>query len=139
LLIEDDIEQAKNLKLILCAFEKLSGLNINFHKSELFCLGEASSRAHCYRQIFECREGSFPFKYLGIPMNQQKITNKDWCQIEERFQRKLSSWKGKLLSMGGRLVLINSILTSLPIFMLSFFRISKGVLKKLDYYRSRYF
>jgi hypothetical protein len=33
--------------------------------------------------------------------------------------------------MGGRLVLINSILTSLPMFMLSFLRIPKGVLKKL--------
>ena len=36
-------------------------------------------------------------------------------------------------------MLINSILTSLPMFMLFFFRIPKGVLKKLDYYRSRFF
>jgi hypothetical protein len=28
-----------NLKLVLGAFEKLSGLKINFHKSELFCFG----------------------------------------------------------------------------------------------------
>jgi hypothetical protein len=32
-----DLEQAKNLKLLLCAFEQLSGLKINFHKSEVFC------------------------------------------------------------------------------------------------------
>ena len=44
-----------------------------------------------------------------------------------------------MLSLGGRLVLINSILSSLPMFMLSFFRVPKGVLKKLDYYRSRFF
>lgn len=36
-------------------------------------------------------------------------------------------------------MLINSVLSSLPMFMMSFFRIPKGVLKKLDYYRSRYF
>jgi magnesium-transporting ATPase (P-type) len=59
--------------------------------------------------------------------------------IEERFQKKLSSWKGKLLSVGERLVLINLILSSLPMFMLSFFKIPKGMLKKLDYYRSRFF
>jgi hypothetical protein len=41
--------------------------------------------------------------------------------------------------LGGRLVLINSGLSSLPMFMMSFFRIPKGVLKKLDYYRSRFF
>jgi hypothetical protein len=34
-----DLEKAKNLKLLLCAFEWLSGLKINFHKSEFFCFG----------------------------------------------------------------------------------------------------
>jgi hypothetical protein len=41
LFMEHDLEQAKNIKLLLCAFEKLSRLKINFHKSELFCYGEA--------------------------------------------------------------------------------------------------
>jgi hypothetical protein len=39
--MEHDLEQAVNLKLLLCAFENLSGLKINFHKSVLFCYGEA--------------------------------------------------------------------------------------------------
>jgi hypothetical protein len=52
-------------------------------------------------------------------------------KISEEAQ-KLSSWKGKFLSSGGRLVLINSVLSSLPMSMMSFFRISKGVLEKLD-------
>ena len=112
---------------------------INFHKSKLFCLGQAKANVTEYIHLFGCREGSFPFKYLGIPMSHQKLTSKGRSQIEEKFQKKLSSWKGKLLSVGGRLVLINSVFSSLPMFMLSFFRIPKGVLKKLDYYRSRFF
>jgi hypothetical protein len=51
----------------------------------------------------------------------------------------VSCWKGKILSVGGRLVLINSILSGLPMFMLSFFEIPKGVLKKLEYFRSWFF
>jgi hypothetical protein len=39
--LDHDIEKAKNLKLLLCAFEKLSGLKINFYKSEIFCFGQA--------------------------------------------------------------------------------------------------
>ena len=35
-----------------------------------------------------------------------------------------------MLSVGGRLILINSILCSLPMFMLSFFEISKGVFEE---------
>jgi hypothetical protein len=41
LFFDHDIEQAKNLKLLLGTFEKLSGLKINFHKSELFFFGQA--------------------------------------------------------------------------------------------------
>ena len=45
LFMEHDIEKGRNLKLILSAFERLSGLKINFHKSELFCFGEAQAEA----------------------------------------------------------------------------------------------
>jgi hypothetical protein len=69
-------------------------------------------------------------------MNHVKLSNKDWTCIEERFQNKLYSWKEKLLSVSRRLVLINSVLTSLAMFMVSFFEIPRGVLQKLDYYRS---
>jgi hypothetical protein len=34
--MENNLEKALNMKLILCIFEELSGLKINFHKSEIF-------------------------------------------------------------------------------------------------------
>jgi hypothetical protein len=40
LFMEHNLQQAVNMKLLLCAFEKLSGLKINFHKSELFYYGK---------------------------------------------------------------------------------------------------
>jgi hypothetical protein len=57
-------------------------------------------------------------------MNTRKLSNRDWQEIENRIEKRLSGWKGKILSTGGRLVLINSVLSSLPMFMLSFFEIS---------------
>ena len=65
--------------------------------------------------------------------------NVDRKRVEERFEKRLSSWKGKHLSTGGRLTLLNSVLSSLPMYTMSFFAIPKGVLKKLDYFRSRFF
>jgi hypothetical protein len=41
--------------------------------------------------------------------------------------------------VGGRLVLINSVLTSMVLFMLSFFEVPKGVLEKIEYYMSQFF
>ncbi len=44
LFMENDIDEANNLKMVLGAYEKLSGLKINFHKSEMFCFGKAKER-----------------------------------------------------------------------------------------------
>jgi hypothetical protein len=50
----------------------------------------------------------------------------------------ISSWK-KLLSLEGRLILINSILNNMILYIISFFMFSKGVLQWLDYFELRYF
>jgi hypothetical protein len=112
---------------------------INFYKSELFCYIAAKQIELEYSQIFGCEQGKFPFKYLGIPMHHRKLSNLDRKEVEERFQKMLNSWKGKLLLVGGCLVLIISVLTSLSMFMLSFFEVSREILKRLDFYRFRFF
>jgi hypothetical protein len=72
-------------------------------------------------------------------MHHRQLLNSEWRKVEEQFQQKLSCWKAKYLSYGGRLVLLNSILSSLPMFMMSFFEIPKGVFENLDHFTSRFF
>jgi hypothetical protein len=55
--MEHDLEKARNLKLILAAFEQLSCLKINFHKSELFCFNEAHDSVDDYAELFGCGQG----------------------------------------------------------------------------------
>jgi hypothetical protein len=86
--LDHDLELAKNMKLLLCVFEQLSGLKINFYKSEIFCFGQAKDCEIQYSQLFGCKIGAFPFKYLGIPMHYRKLSNRDWKQVEERFEKK---------------------------------------------------
>jgi hypothetical protein len=74
LFMEHDLVKATNLKLILSAFEKLSGLKINFHKSELFCFGEAIDDANLYAKLFGCGLGCFPIIYLGILIHHRRLT-----------------------------------------------------------------
>jgi hypothetical protein len=49
------MEKAKNLKVLLCAFENLSGLKINFYKSEMYYFGEAKEAKEQSSAIFGCR------------------------------------------------------------------------------------
>ena len=65
--MEHDLAEARNMKLVLCLFEQLSGLEINFHKSELFCFGRANEEQEAYKQLFGCELGALPFTYLVYP------------------------------------------------------------------------
>jgi retron-type reverse transcriptase len=60
LFIDDDLQKAKGLKIVLSAFEKFSGLKINFHKSEMFCFGETRDKSENFVHLFGCKEGEFP-------------------------------------------------------------------------------
>jgi hypothetical protein len=53
-LLEHDLEKAKNMKLLL-AFEQVSGLKINYHKSELFCFGLIAEVEEQYHLLFGCK------------------------------------------------------------------------------------
>jgi hypothetical protein len=139
LFMEHDLEKAQNLKLILLAFVQLSGLKINFHKSELFCFGEAQDDVNKYTDLFVCGHGQFPMRYLGISIHYWRLTLTEWKLVEERLQKYLSSLKDKLLSLGGRRILINLVLSNMMLHMISFFLLPKAVLRKMDYYRSIFF
>ena len=83
--MEHDLKKARNLKLILSALKKLSGLKINFHKSELFCFGEAQDDAALYAELFGCGQCQFPISYLGIPIHHRRLTLAELKHVEERL------------------------------------------------------
>jgi hypothetical protein len=105
------------MKIVLCIFEQLSGLKINFNKSELYCFGREKDLETEHKVLFGCDIGSLPFRYLGIPIHFRKLANGEWKPVEDRFEKKLSCWAGKMLSYGHHLTLINYVLTSLPMFL----------------------
>lgn len=46
--------------------------------------------------------------------------------------KKLALWKGKMLSIGGRITLIKSSLSNLPLYFMSLFPIPKKVIEKIN-------
>lgn len=86
-LLQDDVDSARNLKFILCAFEQISGLSINFHKSQLFLFGNAVEKAFIYQDIFTCEIGEVPFKYLGLLVSDIRIRNKHWKIVTEKRRK----------------------------------------------------
>jgi hypothetical protein len=81
--------------------------------------------------FLNCIKGSLPFKYLGLPVgaNPRRISTLDPVVLSLR--KKLNSWGNKHISFGGRIVLINSVLNSIPIYFLSFMKMPAQVIKKI--------
>jgi hypothetical protein len=71
--MEHNLEKARNVKLILSAFEQLLGININFHKSIFFCVGDAKDEAALYAELFGCGHGQIPIRYLGILIHYRRL------------------------------------------------------------------
>jgi hypothetical protein len=74
-------------------------LKINFHKSEVFCFWEASQVIEIYVDIFSCPIKSIPMKYLGLPIDNKRLSKTQWG-IEEKLEKKLEVWRRRFLSMG---------------------------------------
>jgi hypothetical protein len=119
------------IKAILRSFELVSGLKVNFHKSNLFGLNLERRFMEAASNFLSCKVGAIPFKFLGIPVGANPRSCKTWQPILDLMEKRLAKWKGKHLSIGGRVVLINSVLSSLPLYFFSFFKAPKKIIQEI--------
>ena len=84
-------DQPMYLGGILTWFKAILGLRINLNKSEIILVG----RVNVGVLVTElgCGIGSLPFLYLGLPLGASHKSVGIWDTIEERFRKKLASWK----------------------------------------------
>ena len=82
---------------------------------------------------------SVPFMYLGLPVGERMYRVNSSRPLIAKFKKRLANWKSKLMSIGGRLILVKSDLGSLEIYYLSLFPIPVQVSKQLESMRARFF
>ncbi|GJV49454.1 hypothetical protein Tco_1439666 [Tanacetum coccineum] len=120
------------LMMMLHCFSLASGLKINVHKSSLYGVGVSHSHIQDMADKFGCMANNLPFTYLGVKVGSNMSRINAWDDIVQKVVHKLSNWKAKTLSVGGRLTLIKSVLGSLPTYYMSLFKIPDGVLSHLN-------
>ncbi|KAK2449929.1 hypothetical protein QL285_009079 [Trifolium repens] len=125
------VENLWAMKAILRWFELASGLKVNFSKSRLIGVNVPSNFLPVAQNFLHCKLGSLPFTYLGLPVGANPRLSSTWDPVVKSIEKRLFSWKNRYVSLGGRVVLINSILASLPVFFLSFFKMPTKVRMKI--------
>ena len=71
-------------------------------------------------------------KYLGLPTIIGKSKTQVFVELKDRVAKKLVGWKGKLLSIGGREILIKAIAQAVPTYTMSCFQLPKTLCKDLE-------
>jgi len=79
-----------------------------------------------------CRKGVIPFIYLGLPIGGDARKISFWKPVIDSIVARLSSWHNKFLSLGGRLTLLKSVLSSIPVYFLSFFKSPAGIISSIE-------
>ncbi|GKC98410.1 reverse transcriptase domain, reverse transcriptase zinc-binding domain protein [Tanacetum coccineum] len=128
-----------NIIHVLHVFYLASGLKINIHKSNIYGIGVNKDEVLSMASNAGCIAGDIPFNYIGLPIGSNMKSIASWKTLVDRFHMRLSSWKANLLSIGGRLTLIKSVLGSLGIYYLSVFRAPESVLQDLERIQAKIF
>ncbi|GKA11719.1 hypothetical protein Tco_0691265, partial [Tanacetum coccineum] len=101
----------------------------------------ASGRGRLKVVVDTSREiaAALPLKYLGVPVGCNMARCSNWDAIFQKFSSKLTLWNARLLSTGGRLSLIKSVLGSLPTYYMSLYKVPVFVCNKLESMRNNFF
>lgn len=73
-----------------------------------------------------------PFKFSIIPIGANLRRYSTWEPILKAVKLKLTLSRSKQLSIGGRITLVNWVLSALPLYFFSFFRAPNTVIKEIN-------
>lgn len=117
LFAEATAEQLKEVLKCLEDFSKVSGLTINYDKSKIYFSPNMCPQAvrnwsslsgiPCTRNL-----GT----YLGIPLRHGKVPRNQYHYILDRMRAKLANWKANSLNLAGRVILVKSVMSSIPVY-----------------------
>ncbi|GJR71570.1 RNA-directed DNA polymerase, eukaryota [Tanacetum coccineum] len=124
---------------VLKLFHLALGLKINLHKSKLMGIGIPQDVVASAARSIGCSTLRLPFNYLGVKVGGTMSKISSWDDVVAKLSSRLSKWKLKTLSIGGRLTLIKSVLSSLPLYYMSSFKVPISVLKKIESIRRNFF
>ena len=114
-------------------------MKINYHKSEVLVFGVDKEEQDRVANMLNCKVGKLPLNYLGLPISDRKLGVKTFDKVQLKMRNKLQPCKGKNLSSGGRLILTNSSLSSIPLYLMGMFALFEGNHQHMDSIRSKFF
>ncbi|XP_062100641.1 uncharacterized protein LOC133806567 [Humulus lupulus] len=127
-----NIGSVQVVKQVFEDFCNSTSLKANINKSQVFFGGVSAAVKDQLLQILQLEEGTFPLKYMGIPMRPTKWKMIDCGDILKKIKLRLHTWASKHLSYAGRTQLITSVLLGLRNYWMNIFLLPQRIVKEVD-------
>lgn len=132
-LMKANTQQLFCLKALLNTFANVTGLKVNYNKSSMVHINVSEERAEILINTMGCKRGFFLFTYLGLPLGLSKPIVEQCLPLVQRIQKKLMGL-ATFMTQAGRLLLVKSILASLPIFFMCCLDLPETIKKQIIKY-----
>lgn len=119
-------------KLILYLFKGSYGLSINYLKNCLYSTNYDYQPNIVSAMTLNCNRDCLPITYLGVPLLGRWPRRQDWAKLTGMVSSRLTPWKAIYLSLGGCLTLINLVLSTIPVYYISVFKLPTWVIQEID-------
>nr|GEW35765.1 hypothetical protein [Tanacetum cinerariifolium] len=133
-----DQSNAYNLISILRCFYLVSGLKININKSKIIGVNVPKDDINNMADVLGCGIEKISMIYLGVPVGGNMKRCENWKPIVQKFVAKMSHWKAKILSVGGRLSLIKAVLGNMPTYYMSLYWMPITIQNQLESMRNHF-
>ncbi|KAL6551326.1 hypothetical protein OROMI_021814 [Orobanche minor] len=125
----------KNLHLLnncLTHYENVSGQKVNNFKSNFIMYKPTPQVASWVQRISGFKNATLPVMYLGVPLWKGFQSFEMYSPLISKIKTKILNWNHHLLSTGGRLELIKSVLNSIAFFSLQVLKPPENVIIALE-------
>ncbi|CAH9147761.1 unnamed protein product [Cuscuta epithymum] len=112
-------------------FGDVSGLRVNHDKSNIFVGGVRDLELQNILDLVDYGQGTFPVRYLGIPLAPLKVSVAQYAPLIEVIQDFLNAWNTKTISYAGKIELIRSVIQGVQSFWLQVFPVPQAILDRI--------
>jgi hypothetical protein len=122
----------KALKALFSQYALESGQVISPNKSTIFTGSITPGRLALIVQELNFKVGSIPFNYLGVPIFKGKPKASYFQPIADKVKQKLSAWKASLLSIAGRVQLVQAVVQSMFVYSFAIYSWPIALLRDVE-------
>lgn len=126
------MHEATVMKKVLDTYSWATRQEINWDKSEMFFFHTEVASQREIARLFRIKIGQLPRKFLGMPLFFGVGKAKIWKGLLDGCKAKMEGWKSTWLSLVGRLLMLKTVVSAIPIFPMAYFKLPGMVIKNMQ-------